>query len=644
MIGIYLAQPVLGQKLSKVTKEQLSRKNHPQFPDAAAVYLLNYGSININAFTDGTGQVEVTYVKRIQFYNEQGAPYAQTSIELYNSKQGSERIRNIRVQSHNLVKGKVRTTDMDRRNIKTEKINDNWSVVSFRAPKVKDQTIIDISYTVTIPFLGAAPKWFFQRDIPVENSTFFFSNYYDFPYTPHANAIDQIKVDISGRNGIGRIQRTLNAVALNLPPYKEVDYLMTPEDGIPAIRMVIEPGYLNTSILERRNASWETVGDELLRANFFGKLIKQEHEDLRTIVNRAKRLEEPEAIKQVYEDIQRRFKWNRVYEFAPYKDLKEIFQTKEGSIGEINLVLLNVLDKIGVEADPLLTKSRGDGMLQNSSPGLTDFNYLIAKVTLKTGEILLLDASSKITPFGQLPHRAANEAGLLVVPSASRLVGIPSANNFVVNNTMNLVLNPENFTLTGYGKRLYRDYAATYHKIKVHNKFADEDIRNIVVVEPTQVSARDNYRITSSEDKSENEVVLDLNYTMRDPVESSGDSIYIAAALNFGLNENPCTDPSRGLPFFYSHKTSLNYVAQVKIPEGYELKEFPGSAAYTLSDNGAKFNYDVNKTESGFSIVYRLQINKTSFSKTEYPDLREFFNRVISKENEKISLVRSVSQ
>ncbi len=640
LCSLMLAPGLMAQKMAKVTPDLLQRSQHPSFPEAPAVYLINHGQMNVNLYSDGSAFVEVNYRQRIQIYNIDGAGYAQVFLELYNNRSGAERIRNIKVTSYNLRKDKVQSTEMDRRMIKYKEINDNITLVSFRAPKVKDQTIIDISYTVSTPFLGAAPRWYFQKDIPVEVSLFQFYNYYDFPFIPHFSGTDRVKLQLEGRKSSGAIQRDLTALAQNVPPVVIMDHLLSPEDGVSSVKMAAEPDYFRTSLLENRKASWEEAGKELLAAGFFGKMIEREFDELNPIIRKAKNQTEDEAIATVYQEIQRRYKWNRQYDIGPQKDLNDILESKQGSIGEINLLLLNVLDKLNIEADPILTKNRGDGILQSSTASLADFNYLLVRITKKDGSQLLIDASSKLVPLGEIPYRATNATGLLVLPVQSKMILLPNPNLYKVNSLSKLQIDAPNQMLKGEGKRQYTQYATTSHKVRIANKMADEDVRFETQLEPELWSARDKYTITNVVEKENNELVFDFTQEIKDALRQNGDTLLIGAALNFGVKTNPFSQEMRSLPVFLSSKIAFNYVATIEIDDSFEIIEYPSSASWVLPDDAARFAYEVKPIQNGLSIAYNLVINKTVFDTSEYANLRQFYELILSKEMENIKLLR----
>ncbi len=91
----------------------------------------------------------------------------------------------------------------------------------------------------------------------------------------------------------------------------------------------------------------------------------------------------------------------------------DVFKKKEGSSGDINLILGSILKKAGFDVTMVLIRTRGKGVPLQHVIDLRQFNYVICRV--KQGESeLFLDATEPKLPFDQLPKRCLNHLGLLM--------------------------------------------------------------------------------------------------------------------------------------------------------------------------------------------------------------------------------------
>ena len=105
-----------------------------------------------------------------------------------------------------------------------------------------------------------------------------------------------------------------------------------------------------------------------------------------------------------------------------------------------------------------------------------------------------------------------------------------------------------------------------------------------------------------------------------------------------GLSTNPFTREKREYPvdFGCPHKTS--YVFLIDIPDGYAVESVPQNVSLALPDNAGTFKYTVSQAGGKIAVNCILSLSKTFFVMSEYPDLREFYARVVAKEAEKIVL------
>jgi hypothetical protein len=79
---------------------------------------------------------------------------------------------------------------------------------------------------------------------------------------------------------------------------------------------------------------------------------------------------------------------------------------------------------------------------------------------------------------------------------------------------------------------------------------------------------------------------------------------------------------------------------QYTIPEGYEVVEFPENANLALPEKAASFQFQVTTTGNMIQVLSHLKINQPVILYDMYPALKNFYNLVIEKQNQKIVLKR----
>jgi hypothetical protein len=116
------------------------------------------------------------------------------------------------------------------------------------------------------------------------------------------------------------------------------------------------------------------------------------------------------TIQSIYQYVKSNIGWNGVYSMYADNNLNKILDKKTGSSGEINILLISMLKKAGIDANPVLVRTRNLGRIENMYPVSEQFNHLIAQVVID-GKKYYLDATANSDSFGKLPWTIENTSG-----------------------------------------------------------------------------------------------------------------------------------------------------------------------------------------------------------------------------------------
>src|SRR5690606_31457532 len=120
---------------------------------------------------------------------------------------------------------------------------------------------------------------------------------------------------------------------------------------------------------------------------------------------------EEEKIEVVLDFVKSAVKWNGLYGYACDKGDRSAYQTKDGHVDDINLMLTAMLQHAGLKAHPVVLSTRGNGV--PALPRESSFDYVIAAVEIKDKRILL-DATEKYSMPDVLPVRCINWVGRII--------------------------------------------------------------------------------------------------------------------------------------------------------------------------------------------------------------------------------------
>ena len=147
-----------------VTNDDLKIKTYSKDSTANALIIYEYG----NSYVDPDDFRLKTEIKRkIKILNRDGFSKADVSVLLYKNGDRKEKITDIVGTTSNInANGTVDIQKLDESQVFTENYNNNYTLVKFTMPDIKEGSVIKYSYTLDTPFMFNYKSWYFQSDIP----------------------------------------------------------------------------------------------------------------------------------------------------------------------------------------------------------------------------------------------------------------------------------------------------------------------------------------------------------------------------------------------------------------------------------------------------------------------------------------------
>ncbi len=636
-------------KFGKVELSQFDRTAHLLDSSAHSAYIFHEGDVSFE-YVDGMGfSMYIEYHDLIQIFKEEGKEMANVVIDLHKGRSEKETVSKIKAAAYNLVNGKIESTELRKQDIYEEKISDNHEQIKFAVPNVRAGSIVEISYSLRSPYIYVIPTWFFQSHVPIDQVSYSLKLPKFFTYTPIPKGFVELRREDKWMNSAwGEVRGTI-LTGKNVPPIKDEEYVLNMNDYTSSLKYELFSVAMPGKPTKNYSKNWVQIGDDLLEETSFGKEITRRLKDLDPILEQTNAMTKEQKMAFLYSYVQNNYSWNGNYGRQTDDGLKSLLSTKSGNISEINLLLLNLLNKAEINAYPFLVRSRYAGLLNPSYPSLTSLNYVMVYVEAEDGRVLLLDASSKYVPIGQLPKRAININGLLVKKNASDMVSFSNMNKYNVSGIAQYTLTPENVSLIGTGKKKYADYAATRYRIKADEKEDAEDIKEEYAGDTSEEEEEEELRLSNTFTAKKIEGFEDINSAITleydeeifTHLQKIGNKYFIDCALDFGVNYNPFTEDKREFPVFYDQLLNLRQSVSIILPEGYAVESLPESLFLSLPDDQGKYMYEVKQMANKLIISYKFQLNQDVFSPESYFDLKQFYNLIIQKEKEKIVVVKS---
>jgi hypothetical protein len=594
-------------KFEEVSREELSMKNYSGDTSAAAVILFDKGS----AILTMTPIRSLTYMRRIRikiFRKEAFNEWANKT--LFVDRGTFSKLNGI---TYNLEEDSVVKSELGDKSIFKGRHNKYIDEIKFTLPNVKEGSVIEYSYVIKGDV--GVPNWQFQHSIPAVFSE------YAVEVPPSLTIKNTVKgLFYPTHQAKNRLEKWGLS---NIPAFKSEPLMPNERDYISSINFSFSL------------ATWQSLNSRMWDDENFGGTITG-FPFLKTYVYKltSELSDAEEKMIAICEFIKENLQWNGTEDIYAGKDLADNFKNKTGTAADINLAMASMLHKAGIRVEMVLLSTRGNGFVRMDSPSSRQFDYTVCLAYIDSTEYLL-DATEKYLPWNVLPERCLNGFGLAISEKGYRWVEVTTKAKARTVASADLILNHQagiegklTYTRDGYdayemrsnihknGEKFYLEGFATKHSWNA----LKSEFQNLEDIEKPAVEVHE--------------------LSIQEHGKTVGDFIYIDPFITFKEEENRFKADKRKFPIDFGVRSEKIYVANILLPDGYALDEIPQTKIMSLPENKGKFTYTVTQTGNRLTIVSNIQINQRVFMQDQYPNLREFYDRIVAKHAEQIVLKR----
>lgn len=341
-----------------------------------------------------------------------------------------------------------------------------------------------------------------------------------------------------------------------------------------------------------------------------------------------------EMVRLISEHVKSNVKWNGEEDFFADKPLT-VLERREGTAGDINLLLASLLAKAGFKVNMVLISTRGNGYLSEDYPSLNQFNYVVCVIKIN-GKHFALDATEKNLPFDMLPMRCYNQSGFMFNEDIFQWISLRPTRKARSSITANLAVT-EAGELQGKVSVHQFDYGAYEARTKYFNLGEEEYLK--------RAAAHQSWSITKSEILNTDSIALPVieehEITAQNHVTVSSDFMYVNPYVGLEDISNPFLTEKREYPIDFIVPMEEVFLGTITLPDGYRVESMPENKIMAMPENAAKGVFNFSHVGNKVSISAIISINKTYFETNEYPSLREFHARFIAKLHEPIVLKKN---
>ena len=641
-------------KFGDIPMEDMKMTIYPKDSSAEAVVLADYGSSSID-YNESTGfQLNFERIRRVKILTKEGLKFAVFSIQLYHSGDNEEKVSGLKLVTYNLENGKIVETKAKSDAFFKEEYNKNITLQKVAWANVKEGSVIEISYKLRSDFLANYQDWEFQSTIPVRWSEYRakvpeYFNYQKYMQgyiglivnesTSQAGSLSYTDREGGTATSRGKMstevvefkQQVFRWAAQDVPAFREEPFMTTSKDYISKMNFELSytqfPGsgvktYMGT--WDDINITyWDAVDDEI---NGNGSL----KDDVARAIAGA--TTDEQKVSQIFDFVRQTVLWDETYRAYPEQSPKKVIESKKGSSAEINILLASMIEKTGLTARPVLVSTRDHGFVREMIPISSQFNYVICSVYLGD-KLVLLDATSRMLPFGVIPERCLNGLGFMAGPDKFQWVKLQPVVKSRTMYSADVALAP-----TGEINATLKVDKTGYHSAYARNQYLKKGEADYV----KDFTGPRLWNVSKSEFANVKEIHMPFKethqFTVGEQATITENTIYFNPFIIGREDENPFKTEKREYPVDFGNTFEELYMVKIAVPEGYAVEELPASKVVALPENAARYSYSFVQNGNVINLTSSLLINRALFSQDQYTNLREFYNQVIAKQAEQVVL------
>jgi len=637
----------------KVSLEDFIVKSPLVDGNSSAVIIADIGDTKFTGNSKGWFTYIFKHQKRIKILDKKAFGLAILQIPLYHDDDSEEKVENLSAVTYNVENEKVTETKLNPKDIFDEKADKNFSYKKFSMPGVKEGSIIEYSYTIKSDFEFNLPAWEFQNDIcPALWSEYnvtipgmlsymsFFQGKHQFFINAGSEGFqdysirrmknigltnEEERITVSGPTNIHRW------VMKDVPAFKTENFISSPLNYMDKISFQLYQTYDGSEYHDVAN-NWMKVTDELMKREDFGLSLAEDNywldDLLKTVVKDNE--DQLHAAQRIYYYVQNNYACTNYHNKYLKTNLRDVVKRKNGTVGDINLLLIALLQRKYISAFPVLLSTNDAGFNSSAYPQMERLDYAICKATINSVDYYL-DATQPFLGFGKLPLYCYNGHARVISKDTTAVFFLTdsiketSLTNVVISNTDD-----------GQWEGSYNNTMGFFESLDTKKSIAQSNINNY------ETRLKDTYREdfvidsikVDSFETPEGEVSVKFDFKIKSFQNS--DIFYLNPLMGEALKKNPFFAAERIYPVEMPYKVEETYVLYLEIPTGYAIDELPKSTLVKLNENEGFYEYLIRSDGKTVQMRRRLFLYKANFESTDYKTLRDFYEIIVSKETQQI--------
>lgn len=632
------AQENYSEQYGKITQYEMSMNEYADDPEAEALVIYNLGN-NYFQGEDGVGfflHMEVS--KKIKILKQAGISYGNIEIPFYSSDMGPEEVLDIEATVYNMDNGSLVKSDLDKKKIFEEKIDNDYYLKKFALPDVREGSVIEYKYKIKTPYFFNMRRWYFQEKIPIIHSRLNYRAipYYEYTYIVRGtNNFDEFETHTPYRDiafaGLIYKEKEYTFGMKNVNAFRDEDFISSEKDYIISIIFQISRTYsFYNGAKKDYMSTWPDMCNEFLKFSNFGKYLKDSEKEGKKELSALNLTGSPlEQAKTIAQHVRSMYSWNGSNNKFSTDKLSDFLKLKKGNSADINLYLIGLLRAANIDTEPIVLSTRANGAISKSHPFQQYLNYVIAKVSID-GATYFIDASEPFCYFDELPTRCVNVEGLVVKPKSEE---------WVLTSQKEISSTSKNFNITVVPEKSQLNVDITY-TLKGQDAYQLRNIYNNKEENLKEYFRKKNNieKIDTLSIKNYNRPEYPFIFSLKSQTsfEKASEKLFIHPFCNLSLSQNIFKHEKRSLPIDLVYLQEESYHSVIKIPEGYVIEHMPDTIEHRGRIMSIQYKTKISDNTIFVDASYEFQSNL--YEAKDYIRLKHTFTILIKHLSDMIVL------
>ena len=566
---------------------------------------------------------------RIKILNEKGIDAANIEIPYYR-KDDFEHIYQVSGLTLNPGPGAELTrSKLDKRSIFDQSTSKLQGDIKFAFPSVKPGSIIEYTYQSIMKHYGGLREWVFQDELPVVLSSYKLTIVPNAEFAYVLQKRTDLPIDIKPDNSGGIYFEMQHIPGLGSEPYMDArrDYIQ---------KVIFQLSGINNSDFGKKEyrSSWNEVIKELNSDSEFGEQLNKNIPGTPELIKQVENLSAENKMKAVYDYVRGNMSWNSYHSIYCFDGLKTIWQKKQGTNGDINLLLINLLKQTGLEVYPLLVSERSHGKVNKEYPFLDQFNTVVAYVIINNKKYFL-DATDKFISTGLIPYKILNTTALLVNKKMGGIIQISDESMQYNDDVKTKLTVADNGSVSG--KAIIKsDGYARYERLADYKEDKEAFLETYFQKKSGKLEIKD-FEIKAEEHDS---IPLEQHCSFTLNASTDGNYNYIPTALFSGFNENPFLAEERFSNINFGYKRIFSVVTTIEYSKTYTVDALPKSLKLRTPDGDIIISRQMEQDKENALVFCTviIEFKNSLYQADAYPLLKEMYKKLFAILNEPVVL------